>query len=523
MKKLSRIQLRLMALGALVALGAGGYYYYARVYLPAQVPAVPTLQTARVRTGDIRVTASGAGNLVPAAELDLGFRTSGVLAEVNVAVGQTVTAGQALARLDDAAAQIQLSQAEINLEQARASAGDQTSAIAEAELRVAAAQAALEDAQAARAAVKNPDVASYQAVYDAAAADLAQAQNAATVTDLGQLSNVVFNAQNALERAADILGRVQAEIEGCPACDPYRSVTVERASYTLSSAQDVYNGALNALTIAKLNLESAQYKNNLAIATAQAAADSAGWLLQAAKSGPSPDDIAVAEAQVRAAEGDLAAAQATLAGLRAGEPPAAVRLAQLSVESAQLALANTTLLTPLAGTVTAVKADVGETVSTAPILTIADLQQLLVRFYVEENDLGKVAVGYPVTVLFDAAPEVPFSGKVVRVDPALVTVDGAPAVQAWAQLDPSRSGVGVLSGMTAEVEIIAGESKNALLVPVQALRELAPGSYAVFVVQPDGQLKLTPVTVGLKDFANAEILAGLQAGDVVSTGTVETK
>ncbi len=77
--------------------------------------------------------------------------------------------------------------------------------------------------------------------------------------------------------------------------------------------------------------------------------------------------------------------------------------------------------------------------------------------------------------------------------------------------------------MSAEVEIIAGEAKNALLVPAQALRELAPGSYAVFVVQPDGQLKLTPVTVGLRDFANVQILSGLKAGDVVSTGTVETK
>ena len=43
------------------------------------------------------------------------------------------------------------------------------------------------------------------------------------------------------------------------------------------------------------------------------------------------------------------------------------------------------------------------------------------------------------------------------------------------------------------------------------------------MVQADGELKLTPVTVGLRDFANAEILSGLQAGDIVSTGNVETK
>jgi len=125
--------------------------------------------------------------------------------------------------------------------------------------------------------------------------------------------------------------------------------------------------------------------------------------------------------------------------------------------------------------------------------------------------------------VFDAAPEATFNGAIVRVDPLLVAVDGSPAVQAWATLDDAQSAATLISGMSAEVEIIAGEAKNALLVPAQALRELAAGSYAVFVVQPDGQLKLTPVTVGLRDFANVQILSGLQAGDIVSTGTVETK
>ncbi|MBI4632270.1 MAG: efflux RND transporter periplasmic adaptor subunit, partial [Deltaproteobacteria bacterium] len=89
--------------------------------------------------------------------------------------------------------------------------------------------------------------------------------------------------------------------------------------------------------------------------------------------------------------------------------------------------------------------------------------------------------------------------------------------------DPLKNGTKLLSGMTAAVEVIAGEAKSAVLVPVQALRDLGSGSYAVFILQPDGQLKLTPVTVGLKDFANAEILSGVKAGDVVSTGNVQTK
>ncbi len=101
-------------------------------------------------------------------------------------------------------------------------------------------------------------------------------------------------------------------------------------------------------------------------------------------------------------------------------------------------------------------------------------------------------------------------------------VDGSPVGALWGTLDP-QSEVTLLSGMSADVEIITGEARGALLLPVQALREIAPGSFAVFLVQADGSLKLTPVTVGLSDFATAQILSGLKDGDVVSTGTVETK
>ncbi|MBI5565488.1 MAG: efflux RND transporter periplasmic adaptor subunit, partial [Chloroflexi bacterium] len=191
--------------------------------------------------------------------------------------------------------------------------------------------------------------------------------------------------------------------------------------------------------------------------------------------------------------------------------------------SARLTLSNTVLLAPIAGTVTAVKADVGEAVGASPIVTLADLGRSLLRVVVEENDANKATVNNSISVVFDAAPDVTFNGAIVRVDPMLVSVDGSPAVQAWATLDQVDNPINLISGMSAEVEIVAGEAKNALLVPAQALRELAPGSFAVFVVGADEQLKLTPVTIGLRDFANVQILSGLKAGDVVSTGTVETK
>lgn len=419
----------LLGLMALFVIGAGGYLYYSQTAQAAQVPAAPALQTAKVRTGDIRITATGAGTLTPAAELDLGFRTSGTLTELNATVGDIVKANDVIARLDDTAARLQVAQAELNVQGAQAKLDDLTA-------------------------------------------------GATTTIDPNRLTAVSISVKQATDALADAQANYDAvfdqgrdwELNDPKLADKLLAAR-DAATKALSKAQD-------ALTVAR-----AQYSLTASGLTTDLSADQS----------------TVAQAQL------------------------SLEQAKLSLEAARLTLSNTVLVAPLDGTVTAIKADVGEAVGTSPIVTLSDLDQSLLRLVVEENDASKIAIDRPISAVFDAAPEVTFSGTIVRVDPLLVTVDGSPAVQAWATLDVAQRAATLISGMSAEVEIIAGEAKNALLVPAQALRELSAGSYAVFVVQPDGQLKLTPVTIGLRDFANVQILNGLKAGDIVSTGTVETK
>ncbi len=508
-----------------VLVAGGGYFAYTQFGQTAPTQAEPALQTARVRTGDLVITASGAGNLMPAAELDLGFRTPGVLTVVSVTVGDRVAVGQVLARLDDRALQLQLQQAELNLATAQQSQAklSSASALAEAQLAVVTRQAALDDAQGALSALNQPDVDYYAgAVTDAQRAyDTAMANAQLVTTGSRSQEQAVANAEYALELAQ---GKLNDAIRWYGA-DSEKAAAAQAA---LELAQSDLEASRLALQVATANQEKSVSDAAAALETAQA-----NYVYVTDYQPPSAD-VALAEAQVQVAQADLADAQAWLAELKGEALPegansnlAAVRAqvaqAALAVESARLALDNAVLTAPVAGTITALSASAGEAVGTGAILTLAALDEPLVRFYVEESDLGKLGVGSPVQVVFDAAPDVPVTGVVTRIDPALVSVDGSPAVQAWARLEAPTGVLSLASGLTAEVEIVAGESKGVLLVPVQALRELAPGSYAVFVVQADGQLKLTPVTVGLKDFANAEIVSGLQAGDVVSTGTVETK
>jgi multidrug efflux pump subunit AcrA (membrane-fusion protein) len=76
-------------------------------------------------------------------------------------------------------------------------------------------------------------------------------------------------------------------------------------------------------------------------------------------------------------------------------------------------------------------------------------------------------------------------------------------------------------GLNATVDIIAGQTSDAVLVPVEAIREISPGEYGVYVIQGEG-VELRHVSIGLMDFTSAEISSGLAAGETVALGDIES-
>jgi RND family efflux transporter MFP subunit len=488
----------------LVASG-GGYFFYSNGYLQAQEPVEEeTITTYTVTRGDLVITASGSGTLVPASEIAAGFQSGGVLAEVLVEVGDTVEAVQVLARLEDTDAQDQVAQAEISLRQAEldlAVLTEEADAAAQA-----AAEAGLSSAKANLTALTSPPgdqelLAAQEGVRAAQEAmdDLLNLPDPDEVeiakTDLTLAEMAVRTAQAAYDKIAwqDDVGSSQQ------AADLWQATT----SYEQALAE--YNEALEGASDDEIADARAQ------IALAQAGMDN---LL----ADPDPDELAAAEAQVVQAQAEL---DALLAGASAEDLEAAelnVTQAQLSLESAQRDLAATVLLAPTSGTVTAVDAQAGESVGSEAIITLSDLEEPMVQFWVEESDLSSVAVGNRVEIVFEALPDYAFPGEIVSVDPALVDVDGTPAVQSYASVDLSAYPITLLSGMNAEIEVVAGEAQDAVLVPLQALREMGSEQFAVFVVGAGDELEMRIVEVGLKDYVNAEILSGLEPGEVVSTG-----
>jgi HlyD family secretion protein len=253
----------------------------------------------------------------------------------------------------------------------------------------------------------------------------------------------------------------------------------------------------------------------------------------AAKSNPLT--VGSAQANVALYQAQITEDQNLLTALTGGTVPAnatgtglnALNQAKLNLQTAQNNLSYTNLYSPISGTILTVNNSVGDTINAgSTFVTIPDLSQSELTIYMSSLDYSNIKVGYAANVVFDALPNLTYNGKVTQISPQLVTISGSSVVEGDVILDTKQAaGVPPLTlplGVTASVDVIAAQANNVVLVPVQALHELSPNNYSVFLMV-NGTPTFKIVTVGLQDGTFAEIKTGLKAGDVVSTGLQATQ
>ena len=456
-------------LGVVLLAIAGSVIFFLQNPKKASETEIPALQTTKVRKGDLVISASGTGSVYPEAQVDLGFKNSGVIAEVYVVPNQKVIKGEVLAVLENSSQQAAFAEAEANIANLFSPAG-----IAAYQIEVVNAELEYADAVGLsytldRAIGSNDDIAILQAAY-------ANAQEKVTLAEekLALYSGYPDDDINKIRATAE-LAEARTELTNASAnLNYYKSTPDELTEATIKANIEITKARLDD---AKKALEIIQSGDRERLVESLAAADNS--LLDRLKE------------------------------------------MYLDYENARIALENTSMIAPFDGVVVNLDMVPGQLASGNNLLTLSALDTLQVMFYMDETDLAGLKVGNRVVYTFNAYPESNISGEVTLIESVLQNVDGAPAAVVWGSI-LEESSFEILAGMTVDVEVIAGEVEDGLIIPIQALRELTPGSYAVFLVKPDGTLELTPVTVGLRDFANAEITSGLKAGDIISTGTIET-
>jgi HlyD family secretion protein len=156
--------------------------------------------------------------------------------------------------------------------------------------------------------------------------------------------------------------------------------------------------------------------------------------------------------------------------------------------------------------------------SGSEVLTIADLNAMIINAQVNQADVPRLKAGQKVEITVEAVPGLKVSGTVERISPQATiknNIKGYPARIVLKNEDPR-----VRPGMTANVKIPVASADNVTSVPLAAVfTEKSPDSDKMerFVYVQQGEaFEKRLVKVGVSDFFNAEIKDGLKQGEVVS-------
>lgn len=197
---------------------------------------------------------------------------------------------------------------------------------------------------------------------------------------------------------------------------------------------------------------------------------------------------------------------------------ARLRDAQSAVSLAQHRLALGSVVAPIAGTVYQFDLKVGAYLQPGELVAlIGNLDQVKVIVYVDEPDLGRVGLRMPVSITWDARPGQTWWGHVDKVPTEVIALGTRTVGEVTTVVDnPNHD---LLPGVTVNATVVSKVVKDALSIPKAALRTIN-GRNGVY--QLNGRsIVWTPVTTGISDVNNVQILSGLQQGAKVADRVVE--
>jgi RND family efflux transporter MFP subunit len=182
-------------------------------------------------------------------------------------------------------------------------------------------------------------------------------------------------------------------------------------------------------------------------------------------------------------------------------------------------LRKTRIIAPFDCTVLTRSTSLGQTVSGSAgfnsgteIMTIANLNDMVVNAHVNQTDVVRLSQGQEVEIQVESVPGLRMNGQVERLAPQAVIkngIKGFAARVAIKNIDPR-----VRPGMTAVLSIPVSSADNVLAVPLAAV--FTEGGERFVFVKVEERLERRPIVIGVTDYSHAEVVKGLTEGEVVS-------
>ncbi|MCB0153273.1 MAG: HlyD family efflux transporter periplasmic adaptor subunit [Anaerolineae bacterium] len=455
---MKRALIILLVLGGTIGLSVAGYWYAGPDSEPKPLADDPNVEIVPVERRSLSDVVNATGTIEPRAEVELNFEISGLVAEVLVKQGQSVSPGTVLARLDTSNLELALRRAEIELAQK------------EADLQKLFEPAAVAQIEASQAKIESARLALAELLNDPNQAD----ELAKAAASLATQQIALQEAQWAYDQVAyrgDVGAMGQAN-------------ELQQATLDYEAALADYNISVRGSTDAEV----AQARATLADASAN---------LADLLAGPSQAEIASQQATIDLARISLEERQRDLEQAVLIAPTGGV-VQEVTIEPGERVLQD----------------------AQNAALLLADTSAYLLKVQVDEIDIGRIKPGQPVNLVLDAFAEQEFAGQVVDVAPRPVAGENNAIVtyEVTIAVDTSQGDPGLLSGMTATANIEIRRLEAVMVVPNRAInieRETESPMIYVEKLGEDGQLMRVEVELGLRDNQVTEIVAGLEAGDQI--------
>jgi HlyD family secretion protein len=194
--------------------------------------------------------------------------------------------------------------------------------------------------------------------------------------------------------------------------------------------------------------------------------------------------------------------------------------AQAAYDAARDALQKSNVRAPFDGIIYSLPVKQGAYVQAGDLLLqVADLSRVLVRVFVDEPDVGRLAPGQKIEITWDAVPGRTWIGAVSRV-PSTVKLHGTRNVGELTGTVDNHD-LRLLPNVNVSVSIVTAEHSNVLTLQRDAIRLDETQPYVYLIV--DGHLKRQDVSISLQNLTRVEITAGLQENAVVALSAEDTK
>jgi HlyD family secretion protein len=236
------------------------------------------------------------------------------------------------------------------------------------------------------------------------------------------------------------------------------------------------------------------------------------------KQAATQQDVDAAREKVQQSQLEIAGLEKRRGSLVATQPDTAAAQARVAAAETAVRLARerwalAVVRSPMAGSIYGREARQGAHVEAGDLIAnVGRMDQLRVRVYVDEPELGRVEVGQPVTITWDALPGRQWHGRVERKPVAIQTLGSRQVGEVLCSIE--NEGRALPPGANVNAEIRAAVVNDAIVIPKEALRHDQQGDY-VYVLK-NGAIERRAVKKGIASLTQVQLSEGLSENDEVA-------